>query len=50
LAAEPANLSVVAESETAPAPWRWWWLAIIGASVAIWGLAICAALLLERLS
>lgn len=36
----------VAQSATAPAPWRWWWLAVLGASAIGWALVVYAGLLL----
>ena len=39
-------LDEAAQSETAPPPWRWWWLAVLGASIMAWAPVICAGLLL----
>jgi hypothetical protein len=51
LAAEPATLAAVAEQNEVPAPWRWWWLAILAVSLTGWAAAISIAdLLIDWLS
>ena len=58
MAAERAILATIAKAEpealaeeaaqyvTVPPPWRWWWLAVLGASILAWAPVICGGLLL----
>ena len=46
MAAEPATFAAVAEHDETAAPWRWWWLALLVASLMGWAVAILIADLL----